>query len=128
MMNVARRLGVGAALLGAMIAVSAARNQSPGAGLEHIRNIATLAVAVTPNGAVPSYVQCTWTATVTGGVAPYHYAWTVNNVPMGSDSPYLQYTNNGSAFRVLVTVTDQNAEQAWDSNVMSVWGSSCAGD
>jgi hypothetical protein len=125
MNNVARRWSACVALSLAAVGVSAARNQDVKAVSEQARHVGSLFVSITPNGSVQSHATCTWTANVTGGVAPYHYAWTINNVPAGFDSQFLQYTNNGSAFRVLVTVTDDASAQAWDSNVMSVGGTSC---
>src|SRR3954468_7452225 len=126
MIIASRRLRVCAALVVAAVATSAARNQPPRPDARvssaPVLSVRTLSVSITPNGAVPSHTQCTWTATVSGGVAPYHYAWTVNNVAAGTDSQFLQYTNNGNPFRVFVTVTDANSAQAIDSNVMSVGG------
>ena len=84
----------------------------------------TLSVSITPNGAVPAHSSCHFTATVSGGSGSYHYAWAVNNSPVGSDFSVIVYTNNGSPFRIDVNVTDANTgDTGYDSNVMSIGGS-----
>jgi hypothetical protein len=67
----------------------------------------------------PLFSTCHWSASTSGGVSPYHYAWTVNNSPVGTDSPNLSYTNTVGAFRLLVTVTDQNGDMGSDSKIIS---------
>jgi Flp pilus assembly protein TadG len=126
--NTGRRLSICATLLVAVIAASA-ENQPAGpdakAASTPAKNLTTMSVNITPNGSVPAHATCTWTATVSGGVSPYHYAWTVNNASVGFDSQFLQYTNTGSPFRVLVNVTDQNGDFASDSNIMTIGGTFC---
>jgi pimeloyl-ACP methyl ester carboxylesterase len=54
----------------------------------------------------PNYTD-TWTANVSGGTAPYNYAWYVNGVlQSGATSNTFSYTNDGSNFSISVTVTD----------------------
>lgn len=125
--NTARTLSICAALL---VAVIAARAESRPARLDAKPASAfakhhTLSVNITPNGSVPAHATCTWTAAVSGGTPPYHYAWTANNSPVGFDSPNLSYQNNGSAFRILVDVTDSNNDMGEDSNIMTIGGTFC---
>ena len=125
--SIGRTLSICAALLVAVIAASAenrpARLDAKAASTPAKHH--TLSVNITPNGSVPAHATCHWTATVSGGVAPYHYAWTANNTPVGSDLPNLTYTNNGGPFRILVDVTDQNGDFAEDSNIMTIGGTFC---
>jgi hypothetical protein len=84
------------------------------------KDVGTLTVLITPGNSVPANTLCHWHATPSGGTAPYQYAWTVNNSPAGNGSDVLAYLNNGSAFRVFVTVTDATTAQANDSKVISI--------
>src|SRR4029077_6813053 len=125
--NIGRTLTICAALLVAVIAASA-ENRPPRLDAKAASAPAknhTLSVNITPNGNVPAHATCTWTATVSGGVAPYHYAWTANNTPVGSDQPNLGSANNGSPFRILVEVSDQNNNMAEDSIIMTIGGTFC---
>jgi hypothetical protein len=126
--NTGRTLSICAALLVAVIAASAenrpARVDAKAASTPAKNH--TLSVDITPNGSVPAHATCHWTAAVSGGVAPYHYAWTANNTPVGSDLPNLSYTNNGGPFRILVDVTDQNGDMGEDSNIMTIYGTFCS--
>ena len=83
----------------------------------------TFSVSITPNGSVPSHQSCHFTANLGGGTAPFHYAWAVNNSPVGDDNQVIVYTNNGSAFRIDVHVTDNNGDTGYDSNIMGIGGS-----
>ena len=85
----------------------------------------TFPVSITPNGSVPLHVSCTFTANVSGGTPPYHYAWKVQNVAYGSDSPTISYSSNGGGFHVEVNVTDANSDTGYDSNIMTTGGSRC---
>jgi hypothetical protein len=87
------------------------------------KDVGTLTVLITPATSVPAHTFCHWTATPSGGTGPYHYEWTVNNSPVGDDNSVLAYTNNGSAFRVFVTVTDATTAQATDSKIITIGGS-----
>jgi hypothetical protein len=90
------------------------------------RHSHTLTVNITPNGQVPAHWTCHWNASVSGGSGNYSYAWRANNSPVGFDSPVLTYTNNGSPFRIDVTVTDNStSDQGADSNIMSIGGTFC---
>jgi len=70
------------------------------------------AVAPSPTVTVsgPSSVRpgwtCLWTASPIGGVAPYTYAWWVNNAPVSESSNQLTFTNAGSNFTVKVQAVD----------------------
>lgn len=110
-------------LAGAFAASGAAKaGQAAFAGLtDH----SSFTVAITPTHSVPAHTTCTWTANVSGGTAPYSYAWEVNNSPVGFDYPSLSYTTGGSGFRIFVTVTDATSAQAVDSKIITVGGSSC---
>lgn len=130
MVNVTRKWRIWGTLIVATVVASCGQNPSgPDASSLSVRaNILdSFSVLITPTHSVPPHVQCHWNATVTGGVSPYHYAWTANNVPVGGDSPNLAFTNNGSSFRVLVTVTDATSAQTWDSKVITVAvGATCS--
>jgi hypothetical protein len=125
--NARRTLSICAVLLVAAIAAGAenrpARLDAKAASKPARKH--TLSVDISPNGSVPAHATCHWTATVSGGVSPYHYAWTANNTPVGSDLPNLTYTNNGGPFRILVDVTDSNGGFAEDSNIMTIGGTFC---
>jgi subtilisin family serine protease len=71
--------------------------------------------ALTPNptvsiGGSPSVkpnVLCGWTASVSGGLPPYHFNWTVNGTQLvGQYLSSMTYTNTGSNFTIGVTVSD----------------------
>jgi len=118
---------ISAVLLAAAVAVSGSaspasvrtRTVSNGSMGSH-----TLSVSITPNGSVPAHSPCHFTATVSGGSGSYHYAWAVNNSPVGGDFSVIVYTNNGSPFRIDVNVTDANtADTGSDSNIMTIGGS-----
>ena len=124
--NVARNWAICAVLVAATLAVAGttnpaslqARAVSPAS-----KDARTLSVSITPNGSVPSHATCHWTASVSGGSGNYHYAWAVNNSPIGSDFYSVAYANNGSSFRIEVTVTDGNTgDQGYDSNIMTIGG------
>lgn len=85
----------------------------------------TFTVSITPTHSVPAHTTCTWTANVSGGTAPYSYAWEINNSPIGSDSPTLSYTTGTMGFRIFVIVTDATSAQATDSKIITIGGSSC---
>jgi|SRR5947207_2026500 len=126
--NVARKWTICALLLAAAISVSGADKPASlrASGVStRIREAATLSVAITPAGPIPTNVYCTFTANVSGGVPGYHYAWYVNNSPIGTDSQYLSYLNHGP-FRIQVFVTDADGTQANDSKIISTGGSSCS--
>lgn len=128
MRSVTRNWTVGALLLATGFLASGAANATvDNARVAYLqsRESITLSVSITPNGSVPSHASCVFTANVSGGTPTYHYSWTVNNSPVGSDAQAISYTNNGSAFRIAVTVTDGNSDQASDSNIMSIGGSTC---
>ena len=128
--NVARKWTIFAFLLAAAFAGSGTSNPAS----LHARAVSprsahsrTLSVNITPNGSVPSNYPCHWTASVSGGSGNYHYAWAVNNSPIGSDYYIVTYTNNGSPFRIDVTVTDGNSgDQGYDSNIMTIASTSCS--
>ena len=118
---------ISAVLLAAAVTVSG--SASPASA--HARPVSnrsigshTLSVSITPNGSVPAHGSCHFTATVSGGSGSYHYAWAVNNSPVGDDFSVILYTNNGSAFRIDVHVTDANTgDTGYDSNIMGIGGS-----
>jgi hypothetical protein len=57
--------------------------------------------------ATQAYNTDTWTANVSGGTAPYSYAWYVDGVlQSGATSNTFSYANDGSNFTVSVTVSD----------------------
>ena len=126
--NVGRRWTISAFLLAAAVAVSGTMNRASlyaraVSAPSHVAG--TLSVSITPNGSVPSHATCIFTANVSGGSSPYHFAWSVNNSPIGSDSQTVSYTNNGSSFRIDVQVTDNLGDQGYDSNIMSIGGTNC---
>lgn len=60
---------------------------------------------------VRRWEQCTWWATVGGGVPPYSYSWN-----KGGTNQWLDWTAVGtSPFTLIVTVTDANNEVAQQS-------------
>jgi hypothetical protein len=127
-----RRVGRSWAIYLTVLAAIAVASQVTKAANPHARGIAarashsiTFPVSITPNGSVPLHVSCTYTANVSGGTAPYHYAWKVQNVTYGSDSPTISYSSNGGSFHVEVSVTDANSDTGYDSNIMNTGGSSC---
>lgn len=128
MNNVGRKWTIGAFVLAATIAASAAdkpasvytRGESSPA-----TKLGTLSVLITPAGPVPLHATCTFTANVSGAVGVIHYSWAVNNSPIGFDYFQLSYQNNGP-FRIQVFITDDaNGAQANDSKIISTGGSSC---
>ena len=129
MVNATRKWRIWVTVAIAAVAASCGRDpSSPDARSLSMRaNILdSFSVLITPTHSVPPRVQCHWTATVTGGVSPYHYAWTANNIPVGLDSPNLAFTNNGGSFHLVVTVTDATTAQTFDSKVITVFsGATC---
>jgi hypothetical protein len=129
MNTIARKWGICAAVLAVAIATSAAKQLvSPETRAVSVsaRDVGTLSVEITPASSVPPYTYCTFTATPSGGTSPYHYAWAVNNSPIGTDAQYFQYMTGSGAFRIQVFVTDQTSAQASDSKIISVSsGASC---
>jgi len=130
MNNIARRWAIGATLLAATMAASPAENQPASPDVRpvstRVSDKVSFSVNITPASPVPPNVTCTWTANVSEGTSPYHYAWAVNNSPVGYDSQYLSYTNNGGAFRIQVFVTDATSAQTNDSKIMTISsGGSC---
>lgn len=75
-----------------------------------------------PNSVKPS-ATCLWTASASGGLAPYSYVWMVNDVPVDNGSPYpeeLIYKNSGSGFTVSVNVFDGVGASASRSKSVTV--------
>lgn len=124
--NVGRKWAVCALLLAGAVtatgATKAARLRPRAVSTQSVQT-RTFFVSITPNGAVPSHASCIFTANVSGGTAPYHYAWAVNNSPIGSDAQAVSYTNNGTGFRIDVNVTDNTGDTGYDSNIMTIGGS-----
>lgn len=75
-------------------------------------------VALTAGLNGPMYVRpnvaCTWNATLTGGVPPYHYSWTVDGNAVGSDQGYWSgpLTKGGHLLRVNITDSGNQAAEA----------------
>lgn len=63
----------------------------------------------------------TWTASVSGGVTPYSYQWTVNGAVVGSGSSYTRTIcpGNGS-FTLALTATGANAQSSTSSRTVIV--------
>jgi len=92
---------------------------------------ASHAVTVTPLALTTDFIfsptsptvnsPVTFTATVSGGTAPYSYSWNFGDAsPMGSGNPVTHtFTNNGT-FTVVLTVTDSNAKTAIASHTVTV--------
>jgi hypothetical protein len=75
---------------------------------------------------IGAYVGCNWGASVSGGVAPYSYAWMINGSPYGNDSNILAYTNTGSGFTIGLVVTDSQGRTGSTSlGVSIVSGMAC---
>ena len=124
--NAGRKWAISAlVLLGAAATTGAAKQIALKPVTDSAYRRATFTVAITPTHAVPAHTTCTWTANVSGGTAPYSYAWQINNSPIGFDSPTLSYTTGSSGFRIFVTVTDATSAQAVDSKIITLGGSSC---
>jgi hypothetical protein len=85
----------------------------------------SLSVAIDGPNRVPARRSCTWTASASGGTAPYAYAWTVNGNPAGDDSDTLTITTPSSAFTIGVSATDANSLHATSSLSVSIGGISC---
>ncbi|HEV7389697.1 MAG TPA: hypothetical protein VGN73_13880 [Gemmatimonadaceae bacterium] len=82
---------------------------------------------ITPAGPLPPNTFCHFHANVSGGTAPYHYQWKINNSNIGTDSEWLGYSTGTNAFRVQVFVTDAASGAANDSKIISVSsGFSCS--
>jgi hypothetical protein len=125
MARITRRWAIGAALLVATIAASRAENQPVNPDVKsastRVSEVGLLSVLITPANPVPPNTYCIFTANVSGGTAPYHYQWAVNNSPIGSDSQWLNYlTPSGGGFRIQVFVTDATSAQASDSKIISI--------
>ncbi len=129
MMNIPRRSRIGAALIVAAIAASCVDSQPASPDVRgaspRFGTLTALSVLITPANAVPANTYCTFTANVSGGTAPYHYQWKVNNSNVGFDSQWLSYFTGTSGFRIQVFVTDAASGSANDSKIISVGGSSC---
>ncbi|HEV2119762.1 MAG TPA: PKD domain-containing protein [Candidatus Bathyarchaeia archaeon] len=66
----------------------------------------TFPATITPN------VAATFTATTTGGTAPYTYAWTFGDGGTGTTNPVSHTYASTGPFTVVLTVTDANAKTA----------------
>ena len=75
-------------------------------------------VVILGNSEIEANLSCQWGAIVSGGTAPFSYAWKVDGAPVGDNSDLLTYTNTGSAFTIEVVVTDADSRTA--SNSLSV--------
>lgn len=76
--------------------------------------------SISGTSSIAQGASCNWGVAVTGGAAPYSFEWTVNGNPEGDGSESLNYTNNGSAFTIAVTVTDQNGASVPASLYVSI--------
>lgn len=78
----------------------------------------TLAVAG-PSSVKPNGPNCTWTASLNGGVVPLTYRWRNNAVVVGGNSPTLTLVAPGSGTLVLdLLVTDGAGNTlSWATNV-----------
>jgi hypothetical protein len=88
--------------------------------------IQSLAAGINGPGTVGSYTTCTFTSTVSGGTAPYTYAWSIAGASGGYLSlasttgasvqatgyNYGSYGSTGSVY-LLLTVTDANGATAY---------------
>ncbi len=82
-----------------------------------------LSVSITGPSKVKPSATCLWTATPTGGAAPYTYAWYVNSVPVSNGSPYPQeliYQNGGTGFTISVHVTDSQGSSGDQAKSVTV--------
>ena len=77
-----------------------AYNQSSNAGLD-------IGCYADPTTATPDQLV-TWTAEVTGGVAPYSYSWTGSDGLSGTGSSVTKYYSTGGDKSALVSVTSAN--------------------
>jgi hypothetical protein len=66
-----------------------------------------------------SGAQVTLTATPTGGVGPYSYAWSEGGSPLGTSNP-LVYTFSPGSHTVRVDVTDSKGCTAWAERTFTV--------
>jgi pimeloyl-ACP methyl ester carboxylesterase len=77
-------------------------------------------VSIGGPGVVRGGSVCTWTATVTGGTAPYSYRWTKNGVAVGDDLSSLTLSTPTSQFTLALTVTDSHSSSKAGSRTVSV--------
>jgi hypothetical protein len=124
MNSIARRSRIGAALIAVAIAASCVDNQpaSPDvrAASPRFGTLTALSVLITPAGPVAQNAYCNFHANVSGGTAPYHYQWKINNSNIGTDYEWLSYHTGTSPFRIQVFVTDAASGAANDSKIISV--------
>jgi len=123
MINSGKKLTIVAGLLVSAIAASGASTLRAyhSHGVARLTETRTIAVNIQPAHSVPPNTYCTFTANVSGGVAPYHYAWYANNSPVGFDSPQLSYLTGTSGFRLQAFVTDANNDQGNDSKIITIY-------
>ena len=128
-MNIARRSRIGAALIVAAIATSCVDSQPASPDVRGVAprfgTLTALSVLITPTHSLPANTYCTFTANVSGGTAPYHYQWKVNNSNVGFDSQFLSWFTGTSGFRIQVFVTDAASGAANDSKIITLGGASC---
>jgi hypothetical protein len=72
-----------------------------------------LAVSIVTSPSNPTdNTPVTAVATVTGGIAPYHYAWTVDGTAVGTDSPTFTQSMAVGSHTIALTVTDSTSTAA----------------
>lgn len=72
-----------------------------------------------PASARPN-TQCLWQASVSGGVPPFTYSWTINGSPVGGSSPQLVWTTGSTAFTIAVRVDGVNGASVSKQKSVSV--------
>jgi len=87
-----------------------------------------LSASIQGTTAIGPSMGCSWSASVSGGAAPYTYLWMVNGSFMEETSASLSYWNNGSPFTISVIATDENGQTSTAHfNVSISRNSRCAG-
>jgi hypothetical protein len=82
-------------------------------------------VNITGNSSIGPQIGCHWHVSVTGATA-VSYSWRVDGQPMGSDSEWFSYSNNGNDFEISVVATVENGGQGTAyHNVSIVEGQYC---
>lgn len=93
-----------------------------GSGVVNARRaVLMLSASISPPSAVQPFATCTWTASASGGTAPYTFSWTAAGT--SGSGPYFDYTNaatDGGSFTIQVNVTDATGLAGFATKTVAV--------